>query len=119
RRLDSEPASAFEYHALLRRELVEPRLPRRGFRAGDESHPTQRLMQLFVVARIGPGFLAHALHGRGIERAELLWRACIERAARIHRLRASLFDRGVVEESIRANRQDRARERRGLGRVDG
>ena len=68
--------------------------------------------------RLRPGLLAHALDGGGVERADAVERALVQRPPRQHRLRAALFQRRVVEERVQLGVEDPARERRRLGRVD-
>lgn len=68
-------------------------------------------MHFFRVARIGPGFLAHASDGLRVERPEAVGGLGVEHAPRHHGLCPALLERGVVEEAVGARGQDRARER--------
>jgi hypothetical protein len=99
-------------------ELLEPRTPRAGLGFRDVAHPQERLVHLVRVPRIGPGLLLHARDRFRVEGADRVRRSRVERAPALHRLRAPLLDRSVVEEAVGAHGQDRPRERRGLRDVD-
>src|SRR5262245_21578313 len=94
-------------------KLFEPMEPLELLRLapGDVSHPEQRLVQLLGVLRLGPGLLAHASHGSGVERAQRVGRAWLEASTSQYRLGAPLFERGVVEEGVGHGVQDPAGER--------
>ena len=74
---------------------------------------------IHLVGGIGdwPGFAAHALDRRRIERAEIVGAAHLGRTPRIDGARAPLFERRVVEERVDGGIEQLVAEHRRLGRV--
>ena len=95
-------ASRYAGHPSLRADL----------RRRDESESEQRVVHFVGIARLGPRLGAHALDRRGVERAEGRRRFLVEPAPRHHRLRATLFERRIVEIRVRSRGEDLERERR-------
>ncbi len=103
-----------------RGQLVEQRPPRRlriDLRLAQETQAEQRIVQLVGVARVGPHFLAHLADRIGVELAEVGRSLGVHPAPRHHRLRATLFQRCVVEVRIRPRGEDFQRERRRLDEI--
>ena len=82
-----------------------------------EREPQERIVQLVRVGGVGPGFLAHAADGIGIEPAEVGGALRIEPAPAHHRLGAPLLQRRVIEKRVRSCGEHFQRERRGLGQI--
>ena len=82
---------------------------------GHEPAGQQRVVALVEIARIGTDFVADACDRRGIERAHITARRA--GPARLHGLRPSLLERGIVHEGVRPGVEDVVAERGGLGRV--
>ena len=83
----------------------------------DEAESHQRLMHLVDVARLRPRLLAHRLDRAGVQPAEVVSAVGVGIATSHDRLRAALFQRGIVEEGVGACVQRLGRERRRRGQV--
>ena len=75
-------------------------------------------MQLIGVANVGTGFFADACDCLLIEPADFVEHCLGQHAAHLHRTRAALLERSVVEEGVGIGVQDLVRELRRHGRVD-
>ena len=115
--VDREPSALAVDHAILLRQLIQPRQPIARFLVGNEAHPQQRIVDVLGVLRRRPGLAAHALDRRGIELADGIEGLGIQRAPRHHRLRATLFQRRIVQEGVKLGIEDAPREGRWLRRV--
>ena len=93
-------------------QAFEQRRPNRALRRRHETEQHQRIVQLVGIQHRRPGFTAHALDRFGVELAELgrLLRRHV--AAGLHRERAPLLGRRVVEERVGLGAEDLLRERR-------
>jgi len=98
-------------------EPVLPILTRISLRLGQEPEPDQRIVQLVSVARIGPCLLAHTRYRCLVETAHLVGGIRIKPAPAHHRLRAALFERGIVEIGVGPRRQHFEGQGRRLGQV--
>ncbi len=89
------------------RKRVQPAIPvfpGIGFGGGDEGQLVQGFMHFIDVARLGPGFVAHALNSVGVQRAQVVGGRGIGPAARHHGVRAAFFQRRIVQEERKASR---------------
>ncbi len=105
-----------EQRRLLRRHRLPGRV-RQSFGVGEHAEEQQRVVQLVRRARLGPGLRAHPLDGVAVEAPEIVRAVDIEEAPRLHRARAPLLRRGVVEEGVGTRGQNLACERRRLGQI--
>ena len=98
-------------------QLAHVLRPIGGLRFGQEAGGEQCVVQLVRVLDLGPDLLPHPLDGGGIERAEVGGGGGLERTAGVHRLRAALLQRCVVEELVGPRVEDLVRQRRRLGKI--
>ena len=73
-----------------------------GFARGDIAEHVQGGVHFVGIAYIRPGFVAHPCDGGGIELAEVFGFFRIDIAALLHGTGAAFFQRGIVEEGVRA-----------------
>ena len=111
------PESVAQDRATGCAQLLQPGLPRHGFRRGQQHQGEQQIVQLVGRPQIRGGLRDHLRDGCGIERSQRRGIAGIERAPELHRPRSPLLQRGVVEIRVRRRVQDLVRERRRLRRV--
>ena len=100
-----------------RGQPVGPAAVARDFRVGDDAQAAQAFVHLVRVARLGPGFLPHAVDRIRVEPAQVVGALRVGVAAALHRLGAALFNRRVVQVRIRPCIQGFGRERRRRGQV--
>ena len=74
-------------------------------------------MQFVGVPGIGTRFVAHAIDRCLVERAEITGARRFGGASCVHGLRATLFERRIIEERVGSGVQDLVRQRRGFGRI--
>ena len=98
-------------------QVRSPCIVRACFLLGDEPEPEQRVVHFVGIAGLGPGFLADALDRGHVESSDLGGVFRIKPAPAHHRLRATLFERRVVEIRIRPRRQNLERKRRRLRQI--
>ena len=79
----------------------------------------QRIVQLVLVANHRPGFFGHLRDRRRIERAQILRIFGRQTPAHLHRARAALLQRSIVQERVRVGVQQLMAEGRRLARIDG
>ena len=87
------------------------------FGVRQEREPRQGVMQLVCVRRVRPRLGAHALDSFRIQLADISGALCVQPAATHYGLRAALFERRIVEVSVRTRREDFERKRGRLGQV--
>ena len=97
-------------------EVVEPGLPAGHVAVGERDEREQGVVDLLGVAGDGPGLLAHAGDGRGVERGEVAGVAG-QRVTQHDGARAALLQGGVVEEGVGLAVDDLVRHGGGLDGV--
>ncbi len=98
--VDGEPATVFVFDAFLLGEGGEPVEPWACFVVGDKAHPLEGVVDFFERFGLGPDFLADAVDGGGVERADVILEAGVQAAAGHDRLGAAFFEGCIVEEGV-------------------
>ena len=84
---------------------------------GQEAGADQGVVELVTVARIGPRVRARRRDCGRIEHAERDRVLVVTGPPRLHRVRAPLFERGVIQERVRPRVDNLVRQQRRLGRI--
>src|SRR5437867_3465669 len=99
--LDRDPIAACVAAAPRRNQLIEERAPAgRRLLCSNETGEQQGIVQLVGGIRRGPGFLAHALDRRRVERAQVVGAPRLGRAPRVYGAGTPLLERRVVQKRV-------------------